>query len=213
VSVFPDSPQVLQARLQLGECYRALAKKEHLRERAMEISLSTLPDELKVRKKEEIQYQRTVRLDLLREAYKAYQQLADELEALARKKQLADHESILRRRAWLGVGECHLDDEHFVEALRIFQEVQVKNRRTLEAIFASKFVYYVYEVMQAQQLPKVQVDRARDLAKESLRLLVEDVQTLPKDQEAFRKQWLAWADEKLQALSVPPKIDGGPKFQ
>jgi tetratricopeptide (TPR) repeat protein len=222
VQHFPENPNVPQARLQLGECYRELAKKERLKEDEIRgLIKPNMPDDARRNLEESISHQRTTRMKKLNEAVKAYQQLADELENESRKKQLSDHEQTLRRRAGLGIGECHLDEEEYATALSIFQKLQGKNRRTLEGFYASPFICYVLDKMQLQQISKQEVEKVRESAKDSVRLLLEDLRALPKEHEVFnaknvpaRDEWLRWAEDTQRKLMAPPKIDSGlPAFR
>jgi hypothetical protein len=221
---FQENQNALLAREQLGLCYRGMAKNEWLKQKYLEADLArkkadqSNDDQRNL--EESIRHQRNTRLRFLTDASKTYQQLADELEALARKKQLSKLEQTLLRRAWLGIGEVLIDNEEYFESLPIFRDLQVKQRRTLEGLYASSFICFALDQVQYQQKPK-QVDEAREWAKESVRMLLEDLRALPNEHEIFhakgvktRDQWLREAEEIQGKLLAPRKsVSGPPEFR
>lgn len=214
---FPENPNVPKARLQLGECYRELAKGQRAKEIEIQRSIKPLmPEEQGRILDENMRRHRQARYDILREALKTYQQLADELGGRAGAKPLTADESMVLRRAVLGIGETHLDGDQYDEALLAFRSLQVKHRRTVEGLFACPLICHVLAEMQFQQLPKEKVEFVRETALASVRLLVEDLKALPADHEIFRMDgvpprdgWLRWADDTQRKLTAPPRSDSG----
>ena len=116
------------------------------------------------------------------------------------------------RRARLGIGECQLDNEEYNDALYTFHTLQMDNRRTLDGFYACQFFCYVMQKLPESQKTKERVEQA----KKSIRLLIEDVKSLPPDHEIFRTPgvtprdgWLRWSEEAQQKLAVPPRNDKG----
>jgi hypothetical protein len=218
--LFQENQNALLARELLGQCYLRMAEKEWLKERELDEEMARrkpgMPESDLQSLQESIRHQKNTRINILKQANQTYQQLADELEALAHKKQPSKLEQTLFRRAWLGIGECYLDNEEYLEALRIFNEVQAKHRRTLEGFYASTFIYFVACRMQYQARAKSQMDQVRETAKESVRMLLEDLRALPNEDEIFqgkgartREAWLSIARASQSQLMAPPKSDGG----
>ena len=216
---FQENQNALLAREQLGLCYRRMARNERLKQKDLEDDLTRKkadkPNDDQRNLEESIRHQRSTRLRFLTNASKTYQQLADELEVLARKRQLSKLEHTLLRRAWLGIGEVLLDNEEYFESLPVFRELQVKQRRTLEGFYASLFICYALDQVQYQQKPK-QVDEVRAWAKESVRMLLEDLRALPNEDEIFhakgvktRDEWLREVEIVQRKLLAPPKSDSG----
>ncbi len=144
---------------------------------------------------------------MLREAVTAYERLRDDLRAKAKEAPLNKLEEVLLRRAWLGIGECHLDGEEFYEAKEAFRELQVSQRCTLESFVATWHICKMIE-----RIPNRQADAVRKDAKESVHLLIEDLKSMPAEHEVFRAPgvssraaWLQWAEDTQRKLQAPPK--------
>jgi hypothetical protein len=136
--------------------------------------------------------------------------LADELGV---KKSRTNLDQILLRRAWFGVGECYLDDEQFLDALQVFQALQQNHRATLEGFFACLRICDLAEVF--QQPPK-KAEQIRDLARDSVRMTLDDLHAMPADHDLFRmngvsprSEWLRWAQEMDRRLQTLPRKDAG----
>jgi tetratricopeptide (TPR) repeat protein len=221
--LYPENPNTLLAREQLGDCYRRLAELERAKEYALRDNIKPgMPEESRLPLEEGVRQQRKTRIDTLSQAVRTYQDLADELEKTqARAKSLSNLEQVLLLRAWVGIGDCHLDGEEYDQSLRVFQTLQSKYRRTLEGFYASHRICYTLAVMEQQPLPKKQVDQVREQAKESIRLLTEDLKSLPNEHEMFRlpgvssrEDWLRWAEDTQRKLLAPPKNESGlPAFR
>lgn len=217
LELFPENPNILLVREQLGQCYRHMAETERVKEKQIESQITPdMPTDRRIALEESVRHQRKTRIETLQKAVAAYQGLADELALLASKRELTKTEQTLVRRAWLGVGECHLDNEEYSDALTMFTKLQAKHRRTLEGFYACPFVCFALDKMQAQQFPKQRIAEVREIALASVRLLVTDLQSLADDQEIFRmhgvpprSEWLRWADETLRKLQAPPRTDSG----
>jgi tetratricopeptide (TPR) repeat protein len=222
LKLFPENQYALVARDQLGECYRCLAKIEQVEQDTLQNMIKgDTPPELLDALKDQVQRRNEARLKLLMAAVKTHQELSDELQrTFVQNKQLSPHEQTLLRRARLGIGGCHLDDERFAEALEIFRELQTNHRRTLEGLYASRFICYVMYKMPLQDMPKAKADRIKEQAKESVRQAAEDLKGMPADHEIFRgtgawqrEDWLRWVDEAQRQLATPPRDDSKvPKF-
>ncbi|MBI1832840.1 MAG: hypothetical protein HYR84_15475 [Planctomycetes bacterium] len=222
LELFPENPNNLLVREQLGQCYRHMAEAERVKEKQIEAQITTdMPTDRRIALEESVRHQRKTRIETLQKAVTTYQELADELAVIAGKRELTKTDQTLLRRAWLGIGECHLDNEEYGDALTIFTKLQGKYRGTLEGFYACPFICFVVDKMQAQQLPKQRIDEVRELAQESVRLLIADLKSLPADHEVFsmhrvppKTEWLRWADDTLRKLQAPPRIDSGlPAFR
>lgn len=221
--LYPENPNVMLAREQLGECYRQLAKKELASEReVIELLMeANLTDERRQTLMENARAHKLTRVSWLTDAGKTFQELSDDLERQAKEKPLNQREQELLRRALFGIGECHLDNDEYGHALEKFQTLQSKHRRTLESLFACSRVSNLVDVMIARQAPRMQIEEARAKALESLRFLAEDVKALPDTHPIFspvgavpsREQWLAWHDAmQLRLLAPAPKDKGSALF-
>jgi tetratricopeptide (TPR) repeat protein len=221
LGLYPENPNVLLAREQLGECYRRLAANERVKEDDLQILLKPgLSPERRFSVEESVRQQRQTRMATLTAAVTTYQKLGDEIVALARSRPLTVLEQTLLRRAWLGIGECQLDNEEYDGALSTFEKLQVEHRRTLEGFYASLFICHVADRLQAQPLPKQKVDAVRDSAKKSVRLLFDEATALPVDHEIFRtpgvpprEWWLRQAESEQRKLMTPPRSDSGPAIR
>ena len=220
--LYPENPNVMLAREQLGECYRQLAKKELASERDVIELLkeANLSDERRQTLMENARAHKLTRVSWLTDAGKTYQELCDDLEKQAKEKPLNQREQELLRRALFGIGECHLDNDEYGHGIDKFMTVQAKHRRSLESLFATSRICNLIDVMIVRQVPKMQVDDARAKALESLRLLAEDVKAMPEKHDAFqqrevptREQWLSWHDAMQMRLLAPaPKAKGSTLF-
>src|SRR5476651_2118512 len=78
---YPENPNVILAREQLGECCRRLACKELQIERELASQIKPgISDEQRIGLEENVRKHKQERLRWLTDAVKAYQELADELE-------------------------------------------------------------------------------------------------------------------------------------
>jgi tetratricopeptide (TPR) repeat protein len=211
IQLYPDNANALLAREQYGECCRQLADLELKREIAerKKIALNQ-PDEMRLALEDNVRAFRNNRQVFLMEARKTYQALADELGV---KKSRTNLDQILLRRAWFGVGECYLDDEQFLDALQVFQALQQNHRATLEGFFACLRICDLAEVF--QQPPK-KAEQIRDLARDSVRMTLDDLHAMPADHDLFRmngvsprSEWLRWAQEMDRRLQTLPRKDAG----
>ena len=148
------------------------------------------------------------RFEMLREALTAYERLKDDFRVIAKEAPLTKFESVLMRRAWFGIGECHLDAEEYFDAKEAFRELQVSHRCTLEGFYACLRICNMPELIRN----KMEGEAVRKDAKESLRLLAEDLKAMPADHEIFhtpgvssRADWLRWTEIMQQKLQAPPK--------
>ena len=213
--LYPENPNVSLACEQLGECYRQLAKKELQQERDLLIEMRSaeLSEDRRQALEENVRARKQARFRYLTSALKTYQGLADELaRELARLKKLPPQDEVLLRRAWIGIGECQAEGDDFIEAANTFQQVQMKNRRTVESFYAGLRLADMAELVQATERPKKQIDEARDKAQEALRQLTEDLQGVPAEHELFkgrdaypREQWLRWLESAQRRLFAPAK--------
>ncbi len=211
LTVFRGNADALKAREQLGECYRKLAEKEELKEKEIAALIQRELDAVRRMQLEATQLAfRTRRFDLLRDARKTYESLKDELTGRPRDTPLSKLEEILLRRAWFGIGEAHLDGEEFFEAKDTFRELQVAHRKTLEGFYASLRIFRISEVIANPGQAKA----VREEAKESVRLLIEDLKALPPDHEIFRTpgvmsraDWLAWTETMQQKLNAGAEVN------
>jgi tetratricopeptide (TPR) repeat protein len=208
LKVHAGNANALLARVQLGECYRKLAEKEETKEKEIALLIQREMNEMRRQQLDETQRGfRKRRFELLREALTAYERLKDELRSRSREAPLNKLEEELLRRAWLGIGECHLDGEEYFEAKEAFRELQVTHRCTVEAFYAGLLICNMPDrIRNGKQAAAVRTE-----AKESLRLVAEDLKAMPVDHEAFRTpswsraQWLQWADDMQQKLQATPK--------
>jgi tetratricopeptide (TPR) repeat protein len=205
---FSESSSSLVARDQLGECYYKLAGKERLRE--LDYQRMMITGDLSIERKrtleDSVRQQRKKRLELLTLAVTTYQRLADDLERTLARGQLTKLEKVVLRRSEFNIGLCYLDNEDFADALQVFQKVQVKHRRTLESIIASYQICYI--------AGKTQKADARELAKASVRMTLDDLNSIGPDDDLFRlpgvsshSEWLNWAHNAQRKLQAPPMKD------
>jgi tetratricopeptide (TPR) repeat protein len=207
--VFAGNANALTAREQLGECYRKLAEQEEAKEKEIAALILGEPDETRRLQMEETQRAFHVkRIELLNKAVKTYEDLKDELRGRPAGVPLSNLEQILLRRAWFGIGECRLDHEEFFEAKEAFRELQVAHRKTLEGFYASLRICNLPELIPNKRLAAA----VREEAKESLRLLSEDLKALNAEHEIFhtpgvssRADWLRWTEAMQQKLNAAPK--------
>jgi tetratricopeptide (TPR) repeat protein len=209
--LYPENAGNLLMREQLGECYRKLAEKEMGNEAGVRKLLqSTIPDDRRQQLEEALSQHRQKRKRLLLEAVKTYQTLADELELQGKVQPLSPMQQTLIRRAWFGIGDCHLDNEEYSEALRVFQLTQTKYRRTIESFYSSWRLCGIVEAL----LPQTNDIKLREMAMDSLNVLLEDIKVLPADHEVFnqprapnRTFWIRHADDTQKRLLAAPKKD------
>jgi tetratricopeptide (TPR) repeat protein len=135
---YANGPRVLLARSQIAECHRRLADQAYDKEQAFwkEKANSAFSEEDKLQIDEMIFHQREMRRGRLREAAKVYQALIDELLERQRAHELSDLESLLSRRAMLGLAECCHDQGMYLEALRLYQSLVQKHRARIETLIA-----------------------------------------------------------------------------
>lgn len=214
--LYPENPNVLLARDQLGDCYRHLAHREHSHERDLldQLRDPNLSEERIQGLKEKSRAHRQERVRLLASAIKTFEEMAHDLDAQAMQKPLSALEKELLRRSRFGVGECHFENEEYGQALRIFGDLQAKNRKTLESLVACDRICRMVLAMSAQDLPKQQIEDARNAAKESLTILMDDVKTMPENHEIFsrpgvpsRDGWQRWHDDMVKRLTTPPRTN------
>jgi tetratricopeptide (TPR) repeat protein len=212
--LYPANANALLAREQLGESYRQLARKELYEERELRqrSELPGLSDEQRQALIESAAARHKARVGWLTEAVRVFQQMTDELAQRAAQKPLRPTEQELHRRAWFGIGECHLDNEELMDALRVFTELQAKHRRTLESCYCSLRVCSIATAMQLRKLPEKQVQDARNKAKESLAMVADDLKNMPADAEAFsrpgaftREEWMRRLQATQQQLFAAPE--------
>jgi tetratricopeptide (TPR) repeat protein len=207
--LYPENPSAYLAREQLGECFRQLAKKEAIEEKANQVRASEVNDDRRMTFVENARVHKQARVRWLTMAVKVFQDLADDL---GKAKSPSVQEQQLIRRAWFGIGECLLDNDEVGESMRVFGEVQKKYRKTLEGFYACLRICHMADVMQMRPLPKEQIDFARDRAEEALRLMGEDLPTIAEDDEMFqhpdapsRDEWQRWRLAMQQRLRPAPK--------
>lgn len=214
--LYPDNPNVVLAREQLGECYRRLAEKEAQLE--ADVRSGQRPGEITPERRQQLDEQarhhRRTKFEWLANAIKTYQALAEDLEARGKIQPLSKVEQILLRRAWFGLGECHFDSEEYHEGLRIFRRLQQQQPRTLEGFYASLRICNLAEVFKE---PEAQAKQFQEMAKESLRMLVEELKGMPEDHELFRtpgvstrERWQRWTDSMQSKLVTPARVAGPP---
>lgn len=211
--LYPDNANVILAREQLGECFRRLAEKESQLEEYVRNQLirGEIPDERRQQLEDQARHHRRTKFDWLANAIKTYQGLAEELEIRSKNQPLGKIEQILLRRAWFGLGECRLDSEEYFEGLRVFRRLQQQQPRTLEGFYASLRICNLAEVFKE---PEVQAKQFQEMAKDSLRLLAEDLKSMPEDHELFRtpgvssrEQWQQWTASMQNKLATPTKVE------
>ncbi|HZZ79594.1 MAG TPA: tetratricopeptide repeat protein [Gemmataceae bacterium] len=211
LQVYGGNSGALAAREQLGECYRRLAEKEEKKEKEIDKLVRTEQDPMRrLRMEDDKRSFHNRRRDLLQEAAKTYQKLADDLENRPREK-LTRLEDTLLRRALFGIGECHLDGEEYYEALNAFKKLQTSRRRTLESFYACLRICNMPDLIGNMG----QAALVRDDAKDSLRMLTEDLKSLPDGHEIFRTpgvssraDWLGWTQKmQMKLQGSAPKAD------
>jgi tetratricopeptide (TPR) repeat protein len=215
INLFQENQYVLVVKEQLGECYRRLAEIERVEANRLVFGIKeSTPDYLREALQEKARLRQNEARKFLMKAFTAHKELADELEQTAARTQLTPHEQTLLRRAKLSIGGCYLDGERHAEAMDKFKELQTKHRRTLESFWASRFICYALYRMPLQDMPKLQADEFRTRAKESVRLVAEDVTAMPPDHEVFRGKgvwqrddWLRWTDDARKQLDAAPRDD------
>jgi tetratricopeptide (TPR) repeat protein len=215
LKVYGGNSGALAAREQLGECYRRLAEKEEKKEKEIDKLIRAEQDQMRRLQLEDSKRDfHKRRFELLQDAAKTYQKLCDELENRPRETPLTKLEEILLRRASFGIGECQLDGEDYYEALSTFKKLQGKHRQTLEGFYACLRICNMPDLIRN----KGQAALVRDDAKESLRLLIDDLKALPENHEIFRTpgvssraDWLGFTQKmQLKLQAPPPKTDGTP---
>ncbi len=185
LELYPDNPAINRVRENLGMCNLQLAKQEKSREEEQAKSrTANLPPDVRARIEDSIRASRKTRFAYLARATNVYVSLKADLEADARNRKLTVLEENLLRRAWFGLGECHLGNQEFTEAAHIFLEIQHKNRGTVEALIAAHRV--LDEILVAANRTPQESTECRKVAQESLGLLKEDLKTLQPDNEIFR---------------------------
>lgn len=209
--LYPDNPNVILAREQLGECYRRLAEKEAQLENDVRGQRpGDISPERRQQLDEQARHHRRTKFEWLANAIKTYQALAEDLEARGKTQPLSKVEQLLLRRAWFGLGECHLDSEEYHEGLRIFRRLQQQQPRTLEGFYASLRICNLAEVFKE---PEAQAKQFQEMARQSLRLLIEELKSMPEDHELFRmpgvstrERWQRWTDSMQNKLNAPTKV-------
>lgn len=207
---FPENSNAIVAREQLGECYRKLSDKERLRELDFQrmINGPDLSLERKRTLEDSMRQHRKTRIELLTQAVNTYQGMINDLDKARVRSTLSKLELTLLRRAYFGIGECYLDNEEFTEAQQVFQKLQEKHRKTLEAIIAG---YHVCNIAEKTRQPQ-----ALNAARVSVRMMLEDLTVLGPEDDLFRvpgvsshEDWRRWAENMQRRLQAAPQGDGG----
>jgi tetratricopeptide (TPR) repeat protein len=213
ISRYPQNPNVILAREQLGECHRrladsAFAKAEENTKAALEARNSARRESLFAY----VRQQEDLRKEHLRDAIKSYQILVDELELRGQERKLNSVEHILLRRGWYGIAECCFDRREFSEGMANFQKVQRTYPSSLEGFYSCLRICNLAE----ECIKKKHADAARfgDIAREALRGLQEELRKMPADHELFRspgvssrEQWQQWAEKSQNNLGLAPRPD------
>jgi hypothetical protein len=210
--LYPENPQALPVRLQLADCYHQLAVTEHAKEKQLEERLaSNPPTDLRNSLGELRRQARQTRLNLLDEAIQTNQGLADHLLKRSKEKPLDEYEQTLRRRALFGIGECQQARGNPIESQRVFQNLQINHRCTLEGLYAGKWVFFLVAEIPADSKAR---EAARKAAEKSLDMLTEDLNTMPATHKLFedpivrpRSEWLSWVEAMRRTLSKAPNAD------
>ena len=181
---------------QLGERYRKLAEKESLLEdNVRNLRRRETSAEKRQQLDEQARHHCRTKFMWLADAIKTYQGLAEELELRGRVNRSGRLSNILRApgSAWVN---AILDTEEYHEGLRVFRRLQQQHPRTLEAFYAC-----ICNVAEVFREPELQAKRFQEMAKDSLRLPVVELKSMPEDHELFRtpgissrEQWQRWAD-------------------
>lgn len=196
---YPNDPKARMARDQLGACYRSLAEDVDKKLKG------TLTPESK-------RYLASNRQNLLDEACKIYQELADELERKAKPDApLTPEEQVLYRKSSFAVADIRKDLNEMPEALRRYRILLDRYRGEAEGLLACNLIWTCASVMyHAPEHTKASMEAARDAIQKTL----EDVEKMGPDHAAFKgpdrtshEQWLRWlrqASNRLDALANPP---------
>jgi tetratricopeptide (TPR) repeat protein len=206
-SQYPHNPQALLMRGQLAEAYRRLADQAYIKEREQRDVFPDLPSE---------------RRGHLRKAADTYQKLADELRDREHQRPLTALESVLGRRAVLGLAECHHDLGEYLEALHLYQGLLERNRGQIESLIACERIVQLRELAsKADFLTPGGKDEVASAAKTALTLAEADLARMDPAGPDFqgagvwsRQRWLEWLAGARQRLNAPPAPPGkGPLIQ
>jgi tetratricopeptide (TPR) repeat protein len=211
IRIYGENPNVILARLELGECYSSLAKKEFEHERHTDDLLQRADEADRPGLDRKKRHHHNLGVEHLGEAIKTYQGLAEDLRARAidRAGPLSLNELIVLRRAYFGLGQCHFDRNEYEEGLRVFQKLQEEYRQTLESLYAGLRICNLAEVFRE---PRERARRYQESAAKSLHLIKDDLQAMNSEHEVFkmpgvssRENWLDWADKMEKKLAAPAK--------
>jgi len=204
---YPNNPDVLGIRDQLGDCYRKLGEQASKKLQGAET------DDAKA-------YHERDRRQWLEKASIIYQGIADELEGKAvRAKELTGSELTLLRKSLFGAADLRFDMNDFSESLRRYQGLQEKYRKQVEGLIACQRVWRCVGVM--VETPE-QAKAARLAALDSVKFAQADLEPMPTDSPVFnggmgvwRKEdwqnWLRWVGDQLQPPM--PTVRPGPVVQ
>ncbi|MBM4068910.1 MAG: tetratricopeptide repeat protein [Planctomycetes bacterium] len=196
---YPNDPKARVARDHLGACYRQLALDVDKKLKG------TLTPESK-------RYLTTNRQNLLEEACRVYQDLADDLGRKAKPDApLTPEEQALYRKSSFAVADLRKDLNEMPEALRRYRILLDRYRGEPEGLLACNLIWSCASVM---YLSPEHAKAAMDAARDAIQKTLEDVDKMGPEHAAFKgpdrtshEQWLRWlrqASNRLDALANPP---------
>jgi tetratricopeptide (TPR) repeat protein len=190
---FPDHPDALAVRDQLGECCRELARQEEKRlARLLDPASRGVAD----RADKQAHYERK-RREWLDQAAGVYQKLKEDLQQATLSRVLSDEEFRLLRRAAFSLAEVELERNQFSESLRLYLDLVREYRSQFESVVALTGVNKCWNQM-LNSAPD-QARELRDRVKAAVKQVSDDVKrdviaasAFPADQP--RDTIVAWLD-------------------
>src|SRR5262249_55889786 len=128
---YPNHPDVLTARAQLGACYRQLADQARQRRDGPE---NRSPD---------VQlYYRAKHREYVRKAADAFQRLTADLETRSQVRAVSADEKVLLRNASFAEADCRFEDDDFQLALIGYEKLAERYFQQVEGLIACQKIWY-----------------------------------------------------------------------
>ncbi len=188
---YPNCPQQLLLRDQLGDCYRKLAD-QHLRDAKAD---HASPKQA---------YYLSMQRDRLAEALEVYQKLEFDLDVRAHAGPLTTSEEALQRKALFVAADCLFDlGNSYGEVLRRYEELARRYQNHIEGLLACQRLWSCYNVIPEEVLKQ----RAREVLRTAVTAAIAYLPTIPEREfdpfrpEGDKPNWLTFLNHVLERLT------------